>query len=176
MNMEKKIVEFIDSGDTIIDESTEVRNDRDVVVTAKVIPGADRLLRILKEQGYRVALVADGYKESFDNIYRHLGLIYFFEQMIVSSVVGTEKPSSRMFETALEKMNLTKKDCAHIIMVGNNIERDIRGANSMGIISVLQDWTPRYRMTPESEEEIPDYIIHNPLELLELLRQLERDS
>ena len=31
-------------------------------------------------------------------------------------------------------------------------------------------------MTPESEEEIPDYIIHNPLELLELLRQLERDS
>lgn len=171
--MEKRIVVFIDSGDTIIDESTEIRNDSDIVQTADVIPGADDLLRELKARGYRVAMVADGYQESFENMYRHLELEDCFEQKIYSSVVGAEKPSARMFETALEKMHLSREDCGRIVMVGNNVERDIVGANRMGIISVLEDWSPRYRMTPANEEEKPDYVIHRPYELLELLEKLE---
>ena len=173
MNREKKIIIFIDSGDTIIDESTEIRDENDIVLRADVIEGADILLKTLKENSYRIALVADGITQSFNNIYELLGLTYCFEEMVCSSDVGVDKPNAKMFETAIEKMGLTKDDCKNIIMVGNNVVRDIVGAKHMGIKSVLLDWSPRYRMEPNTESETPDYIIHKPIELLKLLEELE---
>lgn len=40
-------------------------------------------------------------------------------------------------------------------MVGNNLERDIVGANRFGITSVFIKWSPRYPMEPKNEEEVP---------------------
>lgn len=65
---------FIDSGDTIIDENTEVYNDRGIVTRADFIPGADEMLKSLHDEGYRIALVADGEGESFQNVYWENGL------------------------------------------------------------------------------------------------------
>lgn len=168
-----KIIIFIDSGDTLIDESTEVRDDRGIVQVAELIPGAKQMLETLYSEKYRIAMVADGVAESFRNIYNHLQLNHCFEQRIYSSDVGEEKPSSKMFSRAMEAMNLKEKDKPNIIMVGNNIERDILGANKFGITSVLIDWTHRYRMNPICPEEKAKYIIHNPLQLLELVHCLE---
>jgi len=172
--LSKRIIVFIDSGDTIIDEGTEIRDENDIVQSADVIEGADQLLRTLMADGYRVAMVADGYAQSFYNMYMGLGLLDCFEHLIFSSDVGEHKPHPKMFETALEKMGLTHEDCKKIVMVGNNLERDIAGANGMGMTSVLLDWSPRYRMTSTRDIEIPDYIIHTPLELLKLLQDMER--
>ena len=58
--MSKKLIIFTDSGDTIIDEATQVYDDRHIVQEASFIPGADRVLRQLHEEGYTIALVADG--------------------------------------------------------------------------------------------------------------------
>lgn len=60
-------------------------------------------------------------------------------------------------------------------MVGNNLERDIVGANRFGITSVFIKWSPRYPMEPKNEEEVPDYIIRKPLELLDLVEKLEAE-
>lgn len=169
----KKTIIFIDSGDTLIDESTEIRDSRGIVQTAELIPGARELLETLHKEGYRIAMVADGYAESFRNMYTCLELNHCFEQRIYSSDVGEEKPSNKMFQLAMEAMGLTDADKAHILMVGNNISRDILGANQFGITSVLLDWTPRYSMTPCCEAEMPDYIIHQPTDLLELVCHLE---
>ena len=35
------------------------------------------------------------------------------------------------------------------------------------LTSVFIKWSPRYPMEPKNEEEVPDYIVHKPLELLE---------
>ena len=172
--MSKKMIVFIDSGDTIIDESTEIRDAEDIVIRAGVIEGADIMLKGLKERGYRVALVADGHVKSFNNMYDLNGMKYCFEVMICSSEIGVDKPNAKMFEAALEQMNLTKDDCQNIVMVGNNVKRDVVGANNMGIKSVLLDWSPRYDMVPSNAEETPDFIIHKPLELLDLLEELEK--
>ena len=56
----RNLIIFTDSGDTIIDEGTQVFDDRGIVTTADFIPGADEVLKTLQEEGYRIALVADG--------------------------------------------------------------------------------------------------------------------
>ena len=171
--MKKNLIIFTDSGDTIIDESTQVYDDRGIVTKAAFIPGAGEVIRELKEEGYRIALVADGEWESFRNVYRENGLGYCFEEWIVSEVVGEEKPARSMFDTAMEKMRLTEADKPFIVMIGNNLKKDIAGANRYGITSVWLDWSPRYFHTVEEPDWQPDYTVKTPKELKALLEKLE---
>lgn len=172
--MDKQLIIFTDSGDTIVDEGTEVRDENGIVIHAELIPGAGDTLKALWEAGYRIALVADGEEQSFTNTYVENGLGHCFHTRTISEIVGIQKPSERMFQDAMDKNGLTEADKGRIIMVGNNIRKDVAGANRFGITSVLLDWSPRYDMEPKSAEERADYIIHHPAELLELVERLER--
>jgi len=80
-----------------------------------------------------------------------------------------------MFQAAMDALGLTDADKGRIIMVGNNLKRDILGANRFGIHSVLIDWAPRRSMIPETDEEVPEYTIHTPAELLPLVDRLEKE-
>jgi unsaturated rhamnogalacturonyl hydrolase len=171
--MKKNLIIFTDSGDTIIDEGTQVYDDRGIVMEADFIPGAGEMLAQLKEEGYRIALVADGEWESFQNVYRKNGLGYCFEEWIVSEVVGEQKPARSMFDTAMEKMGLTEADKPFIVMVGNNLKKDVAGANRFGLTSVWLDWSPRYFHSVEEPDWQPDYRVRTPEELKELIGALE---
>lgn len=173
--MSKKLIIFTDSGDTIIDEATQVYDDRHIVQEASFIPGADRVLRQLHEEGYTIALVADGEWESFQNVYRRSGLDDCFDAWVVSEVVGQQKPAAIMFETAYEKLGLTEADKLRIVMIGNNLKKDVAGANRQGLISVWLDWSPRYFHTVEEPDWQPDYTVHTPEELLTLIHRLEAE-
>ena len=173
--MNKKLIIFTDSGDTIIDEATQVYDGRHIVQEAKFIPEADKVLRQLHEEGYTIALVADGEWDSFQNVYRRTGLDDCFDAWVVSEVVGQQKPAAIMFETAYEKLGLTEADKSRIVMIGNNLKKDVAGANRQGLISVWLDWSPRYFHTVEEPDWQPDYTVHTPLELLELIHRLEAE-
>lgn len=174
--MSKKLIVFIDSGDTLVNEGTEYRNEGSPIVqSCELIDGAKEMLLTLKERGYTIELVADGYTQSFDNSYGQHGLKNIFDARTISEEVGEKKTSQAMFETAMKLLHLTDEDKKRIIMVGNNLERDIVGANRFGITSVFIMWSPRYPMEPKNEEEVPDYIIHKPLELLDLVEKLEAE-
>ncbi len=54
--------------------------------------------------------------------------------LVTSEEAGVEKPSAAIFELALEKLNLKASE---VIMVGDNVEKDIKGAQSFGIKSFL---------------------------------------
>lgn len=168
----KKLVVFFDSGDTIIDEATQVFDENGIVTKAGVIPGADAAVRTLSDMGYTLALVADGDARSFKNVMTQNGIYDCFSALIYSENIRVCKPSSRMFRAAAGALDLGEKDFDRIVMVGNNLSRDIKGANDLGITSIFLDWTPRYPKTPSDDSEIPDYIIHNPLELIELVEKL----
>ena len=171
----KQLIIFTDSGDTIIDEATQIRDERDIVLEAQCIPGADKVLRQLDEEGYTIALVADGEWESFQNVFSKNGLGVCFDAWIVSEVVGKQKPEPIMFETACEKLGLTEADKKRVVMIGNNLKKDIAGANRQGMISVWLDWSPRYFHTVEEPDWQPDYTIHTPQELLPLIHRLEAE-
>lgn len=173
----KNLIVFIDCGDTLVDESLQVWEDGDeakILLEAELFEGAQEMMHTLHANGHRIALVADGRVKSFANVTKQHDLDKCFETKAISEAVGAHKPNRIMFDTAMENMGLTyEKDAHRIIMVGNNIKRDILGANALGLTSVLIDLSPRYNMIPSCKEETPDYIIHKPMELLDVVAQLE---
>lgn len=173
--MDHKLIVFTDIGDTIIDEGSEIREVPDgVVLRADCIPGARETMLKLYEEGFVIAMVADGLTESFHNTMTQNGLEHIFAAKSISEENGVEKPSWAMFQNALERLDLTDADKPRIIMVGNNLKRDIVGAKRFGIRSVLLFWSPRYNMVPSCEEETPDYVISRPEQLLELVNKLDQ--
>ena len=58
--MNKRLIIFTDSGDTIIDEGTQVFDDRGIVQRADFIPGAGEVLKQLHDEGFPIALVTAG--------------------------------------------------------------------------------------------------------------------
>lgn len=169
----RKLILFLDSGDTIIDEGTEIRDDRGIVRFAQTWPGAGDVLRQLNTLGFRLCMVADGYTESFKTVYHLLALYDCFEQRVYSEDVGEHKPHPAMFECALEKMGLSRADCGRILMVGNNLERDVAGANAMGIHSAFIDQSPRYPRHSDDPLAQPEFTIHSMDELPALALRLD---
>ncbi|MFQ9395625.1 MAG: HAD hydrolase-like protein [Lachnospiraceae bacterium] len=101
---------FLDSGDTLVDESTEVRIKGDVVDHAEFFPGIKEVLFQLKMRvsGWRWWRTA--WVESFDNIYQQHEMETYFEVRAISETIGVCKPAGEMFKTAMEKMNLEEAD------------------------------------------------------------------
>lgn len=171
---EKQVVVFLDSGDTLIDEASEIYVEGELVRTAEFIPGAKEMLVALKEKGHKVIMVADGLRQSFINVHKIQHDVYdYFDGHIFSEDIGVYKPDALMFEAALDAADLTRKDAYRVVMVGNNLERDIKGANAMNMVSVHIDWSKRYPQDPKDETEVPDYFIEEPLQLLEIIDELE---
>lgn len=169
----KKLIVFTDIGDTIIDEGSEVYGNSDgLVLRADCIPGAKETMLKLYDEGYTIAMVADGLTESFHNTMTQNGLDRIFAAKAISELLGTCKPDAQMFRYAMDALGLTDADKKRIIMVGNNLARDVAGANRFGITSVHLAWTPRYPKQPQSADEAPDYRIDDPCELYELVTRL----
>ena len=164
---------FFDSGDTIVDEATEIKDADQVTQEASLIPGAAETVRALKALGYPLALVADGPLGTFTNVLGYYGLFDLFDAYAISGQIGVEKPDARMFQWALGRLHIPPEGYGQVLMVGNNLERDIKGANLLGLVSVWLDWAPRRSKIPADESERPCYTIKNPLELLDLVASLE---
>ncbi|MBC2775081.1 HAD hydrolase-like protein [Rhizobium sp. AQ_MP] len=165
---------FLDCGDTLIDESTEVKQPgTDVVVSGRLIPGADAMLQELARSGHRLALVADGPRATFENLLGQHGLWSHFEAHVISGDVGELKPSPKMFAAAFEALGLSDSDRARTVMVGNNLERDILGANRFGLISVFLAWSLRRTHKPKHRHERPRLTIRQIAQLPGLLEKIE---
>lgn len=172
--MKKQLIIFTDIGDTVVDEGTEVKvPGTELVLRADCIPGAVETMRRLYDEGFTILMVADGLVQSFHNTMTQHGLDDIFTAKIISERIGEQKPSRKMFQAALDAAGLGDEDKKRIIMVGNNIRRDVLGANRFGIRSVLLTWSPRYSYVAETPEMEPDYRIAAPCELLDLAHRLE---
>jgi HAD superfamily hydrolase (TIGR01549 family) len=175
--MERKILAVcLDCGDTLVDEATEVKNELGESQSAELIPGAAEMMQALKEKGYRLALVADGPAATFSNNLGPFGLYDLFEVYAISGHLGCEKPDARMFHHAMAQLGIGTQDYGRVVMVGNNLSRDIAGANVLGMISVWLDWGPRRSKIPANAGEVPTHTIKNPYELVALLDQLEESK
>jgi FMN phosphatase YigB (HAD superfamily) len=163
-----------DFGDTLADEATEEKDATETTLRAELIPGAGELVRELRRRGYTLALVADGRPGTYTNVLGQHDLLDHFAVFAISDEVGVCKPDARMFTCALDQLAIAPADYPTTMMVGNFLERDIAGANALGMISVWIDWAPRRPKTPASAAEVPDYTIREPLELLAVIEDAER--
>ncbi len=164
---------FFDLGDTIMDEGTEVKDQDETTWRAELIPGMAEALRHFKDQGHRLVLVADARPDTPANVLKQHGLLELFEYSAVSECLGFAKPHPRIFQAALEALNIPPRDYARVAMIGNNLERDIVGANRLGLISIFYHWNERRRTQPMTPEEQPRYTVESPAELIALIERLD---
>ncbi len=165
---------FLDCGDTLIDEATEVKKPGSEVVTeADEIPFAMDAVRTLHRLGYRLALVADGPRETFENMLKPRGIWDLMECHAISGDVGEHKPSPKMFAAALSGLGLGAEANPRIVMVGNNLARDIRGANDFGLISLFVSWSKRRTHVPADVAEEPHFRIDRLDQLVSKIEAIE---
>ncbi|MEH0070476.1 HAD family hydrolase [Pannonibacter sp. Pt2-lr] len=131
------------------------------------------MLHELVRSGYRLALVADGPRATFENILKHHGLWDCFEAHIISGDIGELKPSPKMFAAACKALGLADGDRARTVMVGNNLERDILGANRFGLISIFLNWSTRRSHKHGTRAERPLLTFNQIGRLPDLLEKIE---
>ncbi len=129
------------------------------------VPFAVEVLEQLKKK-YKLAIITNVTPttnvERIHGVLRETELLDFFDEIIVSSEVGYNKPAEQIFEIALRKLNVKPEEA---IMVGNTISTDIFGGNRIGMKTVL---IQNGRVYQGSDWEKADHVIHSLKELLKL--------
>jgi HAD superfamily hydrolase (TIGR01549 family) len=164
---------LFDLGDTLMVEESEVKDAQGTTLQADLVPGMAETLRHFKSQGYPLALVADSHTDTPANVLHQHGLYDLFDYLAISEVVGVQKPHPLIFQTALQALNISESDYGRVAMVGNNLERDVVGANCLGLISVFFYWNDRRRSRPRRVEENPRYTVSSAQELVSLIASLD---
>jgi putative hydrolase of the HAD superfamily len=131
-------------------------------------------LRHFNAQGYPLALVADSRPNTPVNVLRQHDLYDLFDYLAISEVVGHSKPDPRIFRMALDALGIPPGGYGRVVMVGNNLERDIVGANRLGLTSVLFHWNARRRAQPLTDDEEPQHTVSSAQELVLLIEGLDR--
>ena len=124
-------------------------------------PQAIETLEDFRNRGSRLALLTNGSSELQRSKIERFNLAPFFDCIIVEGEFGFGKPDENVFLYALQQLNVTAREAW---MVGDDLERDIAGAQSAGIFAVWIDW--RDEGLPESTSIRPDRIIRTLSELL----------
>jgi FMN phosphatase YigB (HAD superfamily) len=166
----------LDFGDTLSDQATERRDRGGTLVGVELVEGARELVTELRRRGYPLALVADGDVRDARNVLRQHGLDELFDAIVISEAEGAQKPAPRMFERALAELGVDRSENGRAVMMGNRLERDVKGARELGMIAVWIDWSPRYGKRPREPSAVPDDRIEHPLELLGVLDRLEAEA
>lgn len=164
---------FLDLGDTIMQEVTEEKDETLTTQRADLFPGMADLLRTLKGRGYKLGLVADTRPGTYVNVLRQHNLYELFDGFAISEELDVVKPHPLMFQHALTAVGLTAADAPQVLMVGNNLSRDIKGANEQGMVSVHIHWNDRYPTVPANAAEEPHHTVRSAAELLALIETLE---
>lgn len=89
-------------------------------------------LDTLKARGFRLALVSN-FAASLKEILQEKGIASCFEAMVISTLVGCEKPNPEIFRIALRRTGLKARD---VLYVGDHEVNDIWAPNQIGMDAV----------------------------------------
>jgi len=127
-------------------------------------------LQKLKTMGYNLGIVSNaGDDTDVQQLARKFGITEYFDFILTSAACSYRKPHPRIFELALSNWYCPPNEA---VMVGDNLDADIRGAQEVGLYGV---WISR-RANPdmEKQEQVqPDASISSLLELPAILDHLQ---
>lgn len=167
---------LFDLGDTIMQEVSEVKDQDQTTQHADLFPGMAALIRTLHQRGYLLGLVADTRPGTYRNVLRAHRLYDHFTAFAISEELGCRKPHPAMFLHALAALGLAEADAGSVAMIGNNLARDIKGANALGLVSILLCWNERYPTSSADPCERPHHCVRSANELLALVEAYEQGS
>ena len=97
-----------------------------------LIDGAKELLEYLHPK-YEMHIITNGFKEVQQTKLVKAGIHDYFKTVTNSEEVGVKKPNPVIFEHALKKSGAKT---AHSVMIGDNYEADILGAEALGFKTI----------------------------------------
>jgi putative hydrolase of the HAD superfamily len=103
---------------------------------------ADPVLRRVRESGRVVAVLTNGDEVQQRRKLRRIGLLDVCGQVFASSALPAGKPDRRAFRTVSKMLRLKPDEC---LMVGDDLEADVRGALNAGWHAVHLDRKGRSR-------------------------------
>jgi len=146
---------IFDLGNTLVSEDT-----------GNAFPYALEVLNQLKNK-YKLALITNVLHtttaEKVQEILDKAGIPDVFDIVVVSSEVGYSKPNPRIFEIALNSLEVEPEEA---VMIGNIISTDIFGANRIGMKTVLFQPSETYQ---RSSWENPDHTVNSLRTLLDII-------
>ena len=125
-------------------------------------PHVHEVLDVLRAR-YPLALVTDAQSTRVRGELHRVGLLGYFDPIVVSGDHGYRKPDRRLFQSALDAMRVA---AGNVLYVGNDMHRDIFGAREAGLRTVMFDSN---QGTKAYLDCVPDYTITDFRDLLRIL-------
>jgi len=125
-------------------------------------PHVREVLDVLRER-YPLALVTDAQSAHTRGELHKVGLLDYFDPIVVSGDHGYRKPDRRLFQLALDEIGVAAENAVY---VGNDMHRDIFGAREAGMTTVLFESD---QGTSAYLDCVPDYRITDLRDLLKIL-------
>lgn len=124
-------------------------------------PGARETVDALAER-FRLGMISNGYSDSQRGRLAAVGWSERFDPLLISEEVGVAKPDARIFNLALEQLDLGPDA---VLYVGDSLSHDREGCRRAGIRFCHYCPEPR----PDANLPTSDYRIGRLYELVELL-------
>ncbi len=129
----------------------------------RLMPYAREVLEYLRPR-YKLYILSNGFTELQARKMRSAGIDHFFDGVVLSEDIGVNKPNPAIFEHALRVADVS---AAEALMIGDNFEVDIEGAQRVGIDQVYYDVA--HLSLDEKHYHPPTYTIGSLLELKDIL-------
>lgn len=107
-----------------------------------LFPNALETLSELKNRGYILHIITNGFQEVQYIKLNESKLSPFFDVIVCSEHIGFNKPDKRIFMHALE---LAGAKAEESMMIGDDLQVDVLGANQVGMEAVLFDPEKKHR-------------------------------
>ncbi len=99
-----------------------------------LFPHTKEVLEHLLSKDYRIHLITNGFETVQHSKLKYAGLTGYFDQVITSEASNSLKPRKEIFEYAFQKAGANPEES---IMIGDDLEADIKGAQNAGIDQVF---------------------------------------
>lgn len=127
-----------------------------------VIQNAKEILEYLSYKQYSLYIVTNGLVKLQKPRIINSEIAEYISDIIISEAVGIAKPNPEIFNNLLNKINIKPEEA---VMIGDSLEKDIKGAIDAGIYAIWYNPDNKSNCTNIQ----PDYQIENLLELKEIL-------
>lgn len=104
-------------------------------------PGILQLIRRLKERNLKIGIATDMTAYMQYEKLKRLDLLCYVDFIVSSEEVGVEKPDKRLFYRCVQKAACEPCEC---LMVGDSLEKDIKGAMSIGMRALWYQPAEKY--------------------------------
>jgi len=142
---------------------------QDFIDALELREGAKKLIKQAQQRS-KVALISNfTYAPVIYKSLRKVGINEFFNAVIVSEEVGCRKPSARIFQDALNRLQVKANEAVYI---GDSPNEDIKGAKQAGLKTVfVPSQFNTLKDLKESKQE-PDYLANDLMSISQNLNKI----